>query len=170
MACPQLSSPEQQQVTARLIIHLMHHHPLRCTTCNPSGSYEPPPSKLDIHSWNSSTTISHNLFFSNYFVSLLHSRVMSSKQATSPFASVVDGDDAMSQEHLSWEKEESAEAHGTPQLPLHSLLHGKAPDEMQPLSSVPSESDWDSLVSAQQRMVRHSYAVAKQTSNRAHAG
>lgn len=80
---------------------------------------------------------------------------MSSKQATSPFASVVDGDDAMSQEHLSWEKEESAEAHGTPQLPLHSLLHGKAPDEMQPLSSVPSESDWDSLVSAQQRMVRY---------------
>ncbi|XP_054892985.1 transcription factor SOX-6 isoform X3 [Poeciliopsis prolifica] len=77
---------------------------------------------------------------------------MSSKQATSPFASVVDGDDAMSQEHLSWEKDESAEAHGTPQLPLHSLLHGKAPDEMQPLSSVPPESDWDSLVSAQQRM------------------
>lgn len=81
---------------------------------------------------------------------------MSSKQATSPFASVVDGDDAMSQENLSWEKEDSAEAHGTPQLPLHSLLHGKAHlDEMQPLSSVPPESDWDSLVSAQQRMVRH---------------
>ncbi|XP_015231467.1 PREDICTED: transcription factor SOX-6-like isoform X3 [Cyprinodon variegatus] len=79
-------------------------------------------------------------------------RVMSSKQATSPFASVVDGSDAMSQEHLPWEKEESADAHGTPQLPLHSLLHGKAPDEMQPLSSVPPENDWDSLVSAQQRM------------------
>lgn len=62
----------------------------------------------------------------------------------------------MSQENLSWEKEDSAEAHGTPQLPLHSLLHGKAHlDEMQPLSSVPPESDWDSLVSAQQRMVRH---------------
>ncbi|XP_040892088.1 transcription factor SOX-6 isoform X3 [Toxotes jaculatrix] len=87
-------------------------------------------------------------------------RVMSSKQATSPFASVVDGDDTMSQEHLSWEKEESAEAHGTPQLPLHSLLHGKAhPDEMQPLSSVPAESDWDSLVSAQQRMESDSNKV-----------
>ncbi|XP_078147733.1 transcription factor SOX-6 isoform X2 [Centroberyx gerrardi] len=85
---------------------------------------------------------------------------MSSKQATSPFASVVDGDDAMSQEHLSWEKEESAEAHGTPQLPLHSLLHGKAhPDEMQPLSSVPPETDWDSLVSAQQRMESDSNKV-----------
>lgn len=80
---------------------------------------------------------------------------MSSKQTSSPFASVVDGDNAMSQENLPWEKEESAEAHGTPQLPLHSLLHGKAhPDEVQPLSSVPPESDWDSLVSAQQRMVR----------------
>ncbi|XP_018540505.1 LOW QUALITY PROTEIN: transcription factor SOX-6 [Lates calcarifer] len=91
--------------------------------------------------------------------SFLLSRVMSSKQATSPFASVVDGDDAMSQEHLSWEKEESAEAHGTPQLPLHSLLHGKAhPDEMQ-LSSVPPESDWDSLVSAQQRMESDSNKV-----------
>uniref|UniRef100_A0A8C9YVU2 SRY-box transcription factor 6 n=1 Tax=Sander lucioperca TaxID=283035 RepID=A0A8C9YVU2_SANLU len=85
---------------------------------------------------------------------------MSSKQASSPFASVVDGDDAMSQEHLSWEKEESAEAHGTPQLPLHSLLHGKVhPDEMQPLSSVPAESDWDSLVSAQQRMESDSNKV-----------
>lgn len=81
---------------------------------------------------------------------------MSSKQATSPFASVVDGDDAMSQDNLSWEKEESAEAHGTPQLPLHSLLHGKAQhEEMQQLSSIPPESEWDSLVSAQQRMVRH---------------
>ncbi|XP_047187478.1 transcription factor SOX-6 isoform X3 [Scophthalmus maximus] len=85
---------------------------------------------------------------------------MSSKQATSPFASVVDGDDAMSQEHLSWEKEESAEAHGTPQLPLHSLLHGTAnPDEQRPLSSIPPESDWDSLVSAQQRMESDSNKV-----------
>lgn len=87
---------------------------------------------------------------------------MSSKQATSPFASVVDGDDAMSQEHLTWEKEESSEAHGTPQLPLHSLLHGKAPDEMQPLSSVPTESDWDSLMSAQQRMVSRDTTTHKE--------
>eukprot|EP00063_Salmo_salar_P056567 XP_014031402.1 PREDICTED: transcription factor SOX-6-like isoform X1 [Salmo salar] len=82
-------------------------------------------------------------------------RIMSSKQATSPFASVADGEEAMSQDHLSWDKEESAEAHGTPQLPLHSLLHSKGSmDELQPLSSVPPESDWDSMVSAQQRMVR----------------
>ncbi|XP_077419834.1 transcription factor SOX-6 isoform X2 [Vanacampus margaritifer] len=92
--------------------------------------------------------------------SFLLSRVMSSKQATSPFATVVDGDDAMSQDHLSWEKEETADAHCTPQLPLHNLLHGKAhPDEIQPLSSVPPESDWDSLVSAQQRMESDSNKV-----------
>ncbi|TWW68004.1 Transcription factor SOX-6 [Takifugu flavidus] len=85
---------------------------------------------------------------------------MSSKQATSPFASVVDGDDAMSQDNLSWEKEESAEAHGTPQLPLHSLLHGKAQhEEMQQLSSIPPESEWDSLVSAQQRMGETAFAL-----------
>lgn len=92
--------------------------------------------------------------------SFLLSRVMSSKQATSPFASVVDGEDTLNQEHLSWEKDESAEAHCTPQLPLHSLLHGKAhPEELQPLSSVPPESDWDSLLSAQQRMESDSNKV-----------
>lgn len=81
---------------------------------------------------------------------------MSSKPATSPFACVVDGDDAMNQENLSWENEESTDAQGTPRLPLHSLLHGKVhPDEMQQLSSIPQESDWDGLVSAQQCMVRH---------------
>lgn len=83
---------------------------------------------------------------------------MSSKQATSPFASGLDGgEDGASQEHLVWEKEESAEALVAPQLPLHNLLHSKPhPEELPPVSSsVPPESDWDSLVSAQQRMVRH---------------
>uniref|UniRef100_A0A8C4ZBJ2 SRY-box transcription factor 6 n=1 Tax=Gadus morhua TaxID=8049 RepID=A0A8C4ZBJ2_GADMO len=85
---------------------------------------------------------------------------MSSKQATSPFASVADGEDTLNQEHLSWDKEESMEAHTTPQIPLHSLLHGKVhPDEMQPLSSLPPETDWDSLVSAQQRMESDSNKV-----------
>ncbi|XP_019742478.1 transcription factor SOX-6 isoform X2 [Hippocampus comes] len=99
--------------------------------------------------------------------SFLLSRVMSSKQATSPFASVVDGDEAMSQDHLSWEKEEMTDAHCTPQLPLHNLLHGKThPDEIQPLSSVPPESDWDSLVSAQQRMESDSNKVCSQYSFR----
>ncbi|XP_056463930.1 transcription factor SOX-6 isoform X2 [Gadus chalcogrammus] len=92
--------------------------------------------------------------------SYLLSRIMSSKQATSPFASVADGEDTLNQEHLSWDKEESMEAHTTPQIPLHSLLHGKVhPDEMQPLSSLPPETDWDSLVSAQQRMESDSNKV-----------
>uniref|UniRef100_A0A8L0DS05 SRY-box transcription factor 6 n=1 Tax=Oncorhynchus mykiss TaxID=8022 RepID=A0A8L0DS05_ONCMY len=96
----------------------------------------------------------------SFSLSLFHSRIMSSKQATSPFASVADGEEAMSQDHLSWDKEESAEAHGTPQLPLHSLLHSKGSmDELQPLSSVPPESDWDSMVSAQQRMESDSNKV-----------
>ncbi|XP_049321934.1 transcription factor SOX-6 isoform X3 [Astyanax mexicanus] len=82
-------------------------------------------------------------------------RIMSSKQATSPFASGPDGgEDGMNPEHLGWEKDESAEALAAPQLPLHNLLHGKShPDELPPVSSsVPPESDWDSLVSAQQCM------------------
>ncbi|KAM6980309.1 transcription factor SOX-6 isoform 2-T3 [Aplochiton taeniatus] len=96
--------------------------------------------------------------------SFLLSRIMSSKQATSPFATAgLDGEDAMSQEHLApWEKEESAEAHGTPQLPLHGLLHGAkahGDPELQPLSSMPPDSDWDSLVAAQQRMESDSNKV-----------
>uniref|UniRef100_A0A8B9REA0 SRY-box transcription factor 6 n=1 Tax=Astyanax mexicanus TaxID=7994 RepID=A0A8B9REA0_ASTMX len=84
-----------------------------------------------------------------------NTRIMSSKQATSPFASGPDGgEDGMNPEHLGWEKDESAEALAAPQLPLHNLLHGKShPDELPPVSSsVPPESDWDSLVSAQQCM------------------
>ncbi|XP_037401379.1 transcription factor SOX-6 isoform X1 [Pygocentrus nattereri] len=76
------------------------------------------------------------------------SLIMSSKQATSPFAAGPDGgEDGASQEHLAWEKEESAEALAAPQLPLHNLLHGKPhPEELPPVSSsVPQESDWDSL-------------------------
>ncbi|KAJ7994990.1 hypothetical protein DPEC_G00255260 [Dallia pectoralis] len=92
--------------------------------------------------------------------SYLLSRIMSSKQAASPFASVTDGEEAMSQDHLSWDREESGEAHGMPQLPLHSLLHSKGSmDPLQSLNSVPPESDWDSMVSAQQRMESDSIKV-----------
>uniref|UniRef100_A0A673N8M1 Transcription factor SOX-6-like n=1 Tax=Sinocyclocheilus rhinocerous TaxID=307959 RepID=A0A673N8M1_9TELE len=75
---------------------------------------------------------------------------MSSKQATSPFASTPDGgEDGVNQEHMSWEKEENSESLVAPQLPLHNLLHNKPPpEELQPISSsVPPESDWDSLMS-----------------------
>uniref|UniRef100_A0A673NFT3 Transcription factor SOX-6-like n=1 Tax=Sinocyclocheilus rhinocerous TaxID=307959 RepID=A0A673NFT3_9TELE len=87
---------------------------------------------------------------------------MSSKQATSPFASTPDGgEDGVNQEHMSWEKEENSESLVAPQLPLHNLLHNKPPpEELQPISSsVPPESDWDSLMSAQQRMESDSNKV-----------
>ncbi|XP_051503051.1 transcription factor SOX-6-like isoform X3 [Myxocyprinus asiaticus] len=88
--------------------------------------------------------------------------IMSSKQVTSPFASTRDvGEDGVNQESMSWEKEENLEPLAAPQLPLHNLLHNKpSPEELQPISSsVPPESDWDSLMSAQQRMESDSNKV-----------
>uniref|UniRef100_A0A672MLC6 HMG box domain-containing protein n=1 Tax=Sinocyclocheilus grahami TaxID=75366 RepID=A0A672MLC6_SINGR len=68
---------------------------------------------------------------------------MSSKQATSPFASTPDGgEDGVNQEHMSWEKEENLESLVAPQLPLHNLLHNKPPpEELQPISSSESDSN-----------------------------
>ncbi|XP_060722073.1 transcription factor SOX-6 isoform X1 [Tachysurus vachellii] len=89
-------------------------------------------------------------------------RIMSSKQATSPFASGADlGEDGAGQERLVWEKDEGTEPLAAPQLPIHNLLHGKMHgEELPPVSSsVPPESDWDSLVSAQQRMESDSNKV-----------
>ncbi|XP_073763020.1 transcription factor SOX-6 isoform X14 [Danio rerio] len=89
-------------------------------------------------------------------------RIMSSKQATSPFTSTPDGgEDGVNQERMPWEKEENSESLVAPQLPLHNLLHNKPPlEELQPISSsVPPESDWDSLMSAQQRMESDSNKV-----------
>ncbi|XP_077084586.1 transcription factor SOX-6 isoform X17 [Siphateles boraxobius] len=89
-------------------------------------------------------------------------RIMSSKQATSPFASTPDGgEDGLNQERMSWEKEDNSESLVAPQLPLHNLLHNKPPlEELQPISSsVPPESDWESLMSAQQRMESDSNKV-----------
>uniref|UniRef100_A0A672P824 Transcription factor SOX-6-like n=1 Tax=Sinocyclocheilus grahami TaxID=75366 RepID=A0A672P824_SINGR len=74
-------------------------------------------------------------------------RIMSSKQATSPFALTPDGgEDGVNQEHMSWEKDENSESLVAPQLPLHNLLHNKPPPEEPISSSVPPESDWDSLM------------------------
>ncbi|KAJ8396691.1 hypothetical protein AAFF_G00015290 [Aldrovandia affinis] len=92
--------------------------------------------------------------------SLFLSRIMSSKQAASPFAPVADGDDAMSQDRVSWDKEESADLHSAPQLSLHTLLHNKPLcEELPAISSVPQEAEWDSIVSAQQRMESDSNKV-----------
>ncbi|XP_066557002.1 transcription factor SOX-6 isoform X3 [Amia ocellicauda] len=86
---------------------------------------------------------------------------MSSKQATSPFAPSADGEDAMSQERVSWDKEESADAHMASQLPLHNLLHNKPHPEELPavVTNIPPDCDWDNMVSAQQRMESDSNKV-----------
>ncbi|KAL4613491.1 transcription factor SOX-6-like isoform X1, partial [Arapaima gigas] len=91
---------------------------------------------------------------------LSFSRIMSSKQASSPLAPTADGEDTMSQEHSLWEKEESVDPQGGPQLPLHSLLQGKAhTEELSAISSISPEAHWDGMVSAQQRMESDSNKV-----------
>ncbi len=72
------------------------------------------------------------------------------------------GEDGVNQERMSWEKEENSESLVAPQLPLHNLLHNIPPlEELQPISSsMPPESDWDSLMSAQQRMVSPTASIS----------
>ncbi|XP_063044994.1 transcription factor SOX-6 isoform X2 [Engraulis encrasicolus] len=107
----------------------------------------------------------------------LSNRIMSSKQATSPFGSAPDGDmDVMSHEDrmMAWDKEDvtaAAMAVATVTaaqdglLPLPKLMaHSKGqaqghPDELPAISSVPPEADWDNLLSAQQRMESDSNKV-----------
>ncbi|XP_062869598.1 transcription factor SOX-6 isoform X2 [Trichomycterus rosablanca] len=87
---------------------------------------------------------------------------MSSKQATSPFAGTDGGEDGAGQERLVWEKEEGMETPlAAPQLPIHNLMLGKSHGEELPLvsSGVPSESDWESLVSTNQCMESDSNKV-----------
>ncbi|XP_012670378.2 transcription factor SOX-6 isoform X2 [Clupea harengus] len=95
--------------------------------------------------------------------SFLLSRIMSSKQATSPFASAQDGEEPMNQDRLPWENEEAAAAMAAAPdglMPLPNLLHSKGhPEELPPISSVPPEADWDNLLSAQQRMESDSNKV-----------
>ncbi|XP_036390723.1 transcription factor SOX-6-like isoform X1 [Megalops cyprinoides] len=92
--------------------------------------------------------------------SFLLSRIMSSKQATSPFTPTTDGEDNVSQDHASWDKEENADPHTTPQLPLHNLIHNKPlPEELPAISSIPPETEWDNIMSAQQRMESDSNKV-----------
>ncbi|MBN3318897.1 SOX6 factor, partial [Atractosteus spatula] len=86
---------------------------------------------------------------------------MSSKQATSPFAPAADGEDSMNQERVSWDKEESADPHMASQLPLHNMMHNKPHPEELPtvVTNIPPDSDWDNMVSAQQRMESDSNKV-----------
>lgn len=78
---------------------------------------------------------------------------MSSKPVTSPFTCKADGEEDMTGELASREKDDSDEMHRVPHLPLHSLLHNKPhPEELSTLvTSMQPDVDWDSMMS-QHRM------------------
>ncbi|XP_067605890.1 transcription factor SOX-6 isoform X13 [Pseudorca crassidens] len=79
---------------------------------------------------------------------------MSSKQATSPFASAADGEEAMTQDLTSREKEEGSDQHVASHLPLHPIMHNKPHSEELPtlVNTIQQDADWDSVLSSQQRM------------------
>uniref|UniRef100_H2NE09 SRY-box transcription factor 6 n=2 Tax=Pongo abelii TaxID=9601 RepID=H2NE09_PONAB len=81
-------------------------------------------------------------------------RRMSSKQATSPFACAADGEDAMTQDLTSREKEEGSDQHVASHLPLHPIMHNKPHSEELPtlVNTIQQDADWDSVLSSQQRM------------------
>lgn len=85
----------------------------------------------------------------------LFCRRMSSKQATSPFACTVDGEETMTQDLTSREKEEGSDQHPASHLPLHPIMHNKPHSEELPtlVSTIQQDADWDSVLSSQQRMV-----------------
>ncbi|XP_007955001.1 transcription factor SOX-6 [Orycteropus afer afer] len=79
---------------------------------------------------------------------------MSSKQATSPFACAADGEEAMTQDLTSREKEEGSDQHVASHLPLHPIMHNKPHSEELPtlVTTIQQDADWDSVLSSQQRM------------------
>ncbi|XP_074921226.1 transcription factor SOX-6 isoform X8 [Chelonoidis abingdonii] len=82
-------------------------------------------------------------------------RRMSSKQATSPFACAADGEEAMTQDLASRDKEEgSNDHHVASHLPLHTLMHNKPHSDELPtlVTTIQQDADWDSVISAQHRM------------------
>ncbi|XP_037755661.1 transcription factor SOX-6 isoform X6 [Chelonia mydas] len=85
----------------------------------------------------------------------LLSKRMSSKQATSPFACAADGEEAMTQDLASRDKEEgNNDHHVASHLPLHTLMHNKPHSEELPtlVTTIQQDADWDSVISAQHRM------------------
>ncbi|XP_057604508.1 transcription factor SOX-6 isoform X5 [Hippopotamus amphibius kiboko] len=79
---------------------------------------------------------------------------MSSKQATSPFACAPDGEEVMTQDLTSREKEEGSDQHVASHLPLHPIVHNKPHSEELPtlVNTIQQDADWDSVLSSQQRM------------------
>ncbi|XP_057363402.1 transcription factor SOX-6 isoform X3 [Manis pentadactyla] len=79
---------------------------------------------------------------------------MSSKQATSPFACAADGEEAITQDLTSREKEEGGDQHVASHLSLHPIMHNKPHSEELPtlVNTIQQDADWDSVLSSQQRM------------------
>uniref|UniRef100_A0A670XWK9 SRY-box transcription factor 6 n=1 Tax=Pseudonaja textilis TaxID=8673 RepID=A0A670XWK9_PSETE len=78
---------------------------------------------------------------------------MSSKQATSPFAS--DGEGTTTQDLAPQEQEDdNNEELVTSHLPLHTILHNKPHSEELPalVTTIQPDSDWNSVISTQHRM------------------
>ncbi|XP_078076908.1 transcription factor SOX-6 isoform X7 [Mustelus asterias] len=80
---------------------------------------------------------------------------MSSKQATSPYASSADGEEAMVQERLvrEREREELNDQHTAAHLPLHTLVINKPhPEELPPVvGNLQPDSDWENMATTQHR-------------------
>lgn len=86
----------------------------------------------------------------------LFCRRMSSKQATSPFACAADGEETMTQDLASRDKEEgNSDQHATSHLPLHNVMHNKPHSEELPtlVTTIQQDPEWDGVISAQHRMV-----------------
>uniref|UniRef100_A0A8C2T1B2 SRY-box transcription factor 6 n=1 Tax=Coturnix japonica TaxID=93934 RepID=A0A8C2T1B2_COTJA len=80
---------------------------------------------------------------------------MSSKQATSPFACAADGEETMTQDLASRDKEEgNSDQHATSHLPLHNVMHNKPHSEELPtlVTTIQQDAEWDGVISAQHRM------------------
>uniref|UniRef100_A0A8B9NMF4 SOX6 n=1 Tax=Accipiter nisus TaxID=211598 RepID=A0A8B9NMF4_9AVES len=80
---------------------------------------------------------------------------MSSKQATSPFACAADGEETMTQDLASRDKEEgNSDQHATSHLPLHNVMHNKPHSEELPtlVTTIQQDPEWDGVISAQHRM------------------
>lgn len=102
----------------------------------------------------------HTFVIANCFNSTVFffCRRMSSKQATSPFSCAADGEEGMTQDLTSREKEEGSDQHVASHLPLHPIMHNKPHSEELPtlVNTIQQDADWDSMLSSQQRMVRSS--------------
>uniref|UniRef100_A0A8C3VDB8 SRY-box transcription factor 6 n=1 Tax=Catharus ustulatus TaxID=91951 RepID=A0A8C3VDB8_CATUS len=86
---------------------------------------------------------------------LLFRRRMSSKQATSPFACAADGEETMTQDLASRDKEEgNSDQHAASHLPLHNVMHNKPHSEELPtlVTTIQQDPEWDGVISTQHRM------------------